>query len=696
VLRLFLLRYTSSAMVCTNISLFFILMSSPLCAQVKWDGEGGDGRWNNPLNWSGNTIPGVTDDVLLDNSFVTGNYNVDIPAGASTVVIKTLSIEPVLPAIIQLTVATGNVAIPALHVTGPGNGISIHDGGVFINASSLTAGATIDVPDSLRIYNGGYYRHATRSAHASLVNVLSKAPGTELGTFEFDVPGGPYTFAATNRTYGILKFSATASGGSQVYNTIGGGALTINGDLVIQNGVTINIDLTNNIYVNRHFIQYGGIVNLASQPNATVLYIKGDIEQQAGTITETSSGLPAIELRGNSHQYLKLDGNILNSVSFRLNNSNGATLRSNVLLPFNLTLVSGNITANGFLLTLLAGCSLTTDSATGNSFINGRLRKEGLAGSPFFFPVGKGTTRRWLAMKNVTGSATVEFFPANPRLIESSLGTGIDHISGMEYWTIETDAMSTARVELSFDNVNSGGVTGLSSLRVANLVGNRWENAGNTMTTGAVGIGSVMSDDVILNTAGGAKYFTLASSEPAQNPLPQRLLSFSARAVDKGILFNWKVPVNFQAAYYELEQSVGEEKFATVARLDALAGLYQYTFQYSTDVNQSIWRLKVVDRDGVVSYSKLVNTAVVMGHKGVSLWPSIAHDKATLLINANEKHVACVDVYDVNGCLLFKINSNLNAGHNYIALDLSRLRAGMYVLSVTNGKEIDIVKFVKQ
>lgn len=36
-----------------------------LLAAVSWDGGGGDTLWSNPLNWSGNALPGVSDDVTI-------------------------------------------------------------------------------------------------------------------------------------------------------------------------------------------------------------------------------------------------------------------------------------------------------------------------------------------------------------------------------------------------------------------------------------------------------------------------------------------------------------------------------------------------------------------------------------------------------------------------------------------------------
>ena len=392
---------------------------------------------------------------------------------------------------------------------------------MFVNSSGSSSNASIVVNDSMQINNGGQYTHNTRSSHAVLVSSLSKAPGTEKGIFEFDVPGGGYTIASTKRTYGTLIFSSNASAGSQVYASSAASALTINGDFIINAGVTINLDLTAATIIYGNFIQKGGIFNLASQPNSNTIFIKGDLTQTAGTITETSTGLPAIELNGTVNQKITLNGAIVNSVDVKINNMAGITLLSGLVLPYHLNLINGIVNTNSFLVTLPAGCGLQADSLNNNSFINGALRKEGLAATDhFLFPVGKDITQRWLELKNATGNYTVEFFKANPNTLATVVGTGIHHTSSIEYWSIKADASPApaASVELSFDNVNSGGVTDMATLRVAQLVSGVWTNMGNSSTTGTAGSsGSVVSNPINMFDP-SVRYFTLASSDEFQNP----------------------------------------------------------------------------------------------------------------------------------------------------------------------------------
>ena len=48
-------------------------------AIVAWDGGGNDFNWNNPLNWSGDVLPGSGNDVIID--FGANDFTVAISGG---------------------------------------------------------------------------------------------------------------------------------------------------------------------------------------------------------------------------------------------------------------------------------------------------------------------------------------------------------------------------------------------------------------------------------------------------------------------------------------------------------------------------------------------------------------------------------------------------------------------------------------
>lgn len=678
--------------------IFVLLLSLSLASQVRWDGEGGDGQWNNAANWTGNMLPSVTDDVLLDNNFVSGNYTVTLPI-ASAVSIRTLHLTPATGNMIRLEILPTSTITPAFTVTGPGYGLTIDNGGVFVNASGATSSSAIAVRDSLRINNGGQYIHRTRTTHAAMVSLLSKQQGTENGIFTFNVPGGGYTIASTNRTYGTLVLSSEASGGSQSYATTAANPFTINGNLVIENGVILNLNVNAATRINGHLMQEGGVFNLASQANKNTIFIKGNCIQTAGSITETGSGLPTIELNGTNNQDVQI-ASISNNVAMRVNNSAGVSLLADLSLPYQLQLVNGTINNPSFLLTLQAGCSLVADSLPNNRFINGTLKKEGLLGNEhFLFPIGKGSTKRWIALKNVTGNITAAFVKSNPAALATAPVNGIHHTSSIEYWSVKADTVSLtpAKIELSFDNVNSGGVTDLAALRVAQMVGGAWTESGNTATSGSAGAaGSVVSND--LPAFGTIDYFTLASSLAFQNPLPLDLLSMDVNATINGVIVNWEIAASSQAVHFALQTSSDDLRYTTIAHIDAQHNqvLYNYTDK-KVLTGSRYYRLQMIDKDSTISYSKKMIVGIdAVAVNPVRLWPSPVRSNATLSVQGHATSAARVGIYNMRGQLIQTKEVWLAKGINNISLQLAALPAGAYVLRLTSHvQQFASLQFIK-
>ena len=52
-------------------------------SQKRWDGGAGDNLWSSRLNWETDSLPVLSDSVLLDNSLISGNYSVILPHGGS-------------------------------------------------------------------------------------------------------------------------------------------------------------------------------------------------------------------------------------------------------------------------------------------------------------------------------------------------------------------------------------------------------------------------------------------------------------------------------------------------------------------------------------------------------------------------------------------------------------------------------------
>ncbi|MFM9911089.1 MAG: hypothetical protein ACKVOW_17240 [Chitinophagaceae bacterium] len=676
------------------------LISLFLCfnlqAQKKWDGEGGDNSWNTASNWEGNTLPASTDDVLLDNSLVTGSYRVQLPDQA--VSINSIAISPSGSDSIRVILPSTNTVIPGLTVTGAG-GIRVFRNGLFINSSGGSPGAAIVVVDSIWIYNGARFIHNTTNSHASYISRISRIPGTERGVFEFDVPGpASYTISLSGRNYGSFELSSFASGGTKSYLSNGITTATIRGDFIINSGVNYSLDFSGDLLISGLLFNKGNF-NLASGPNNNSIKIRGQLIC-SGTITESSIGLPVIELNGVIIQDISITGSINNSISIKMNNAAGAVLRSPVSLPYKLVLANGKIISTASqMLSLQSNCTIQADSTNSSSFIDGPLQKIGLNNTNYFlFPIGKGQVQRWIELKNATGNFTVEFFKNNPYGLAATMGNGIDHISQIEYWSIEAGNGAAAKVELSFDNVNSGGVTNVSDLRVAHLVGTTWIDEGNSNTTGSAGAAGSVTSNALSPFATVDKYFTLASSQQNQNPLPLQMIFFAVRQNSSGIELTGKFSNDLTASTFDIEYSRDGHFFQTLKRIP----LTQNNFIFIDKENRLIdhvcyYRIHVTGVFGNHYYSNII--PCYSAKKRVSLTGIMVQGfNATCIIKINSSIKAPMTLYLVNniGQLISKIQCQLMLGTQEVSLPVQRISAGLFhVFGVSSGIKTNLLKFFK-
>jgi len=295
---------------------------------VKWDGGASTTAWSDAANWSGNAVPGSTDIVVLDNSYVSGSYSVILPSGSVKTTFLKLSITPTLPNTITLTLpventygASNDAGLVVGDNTSSTDDIIINEGGVLVNSSGGSAGNGIQVNGiangTCRINNGGKYIHNSARSTAGIVPLLSTTVGTETGIFEYDAPGtSSYSLSASGRTYGSLTL--TRSSGAATYTSTGGSALTIKGNFTINSGVTYTTTMT-------------GALNIA-----------GNLTNNSATLTIAST--QAVNFNGVSTQIISGVNNVTFAGATTI--ANGSTLSISKGLGVT---VSGAFTNNGTL-----------------------------------------------------------------------------------------------------------------------------------------------------------------------------------------------------------------------------------------------------------------------------------------------------------------------------------------------------------
>jgi hypothetical protein len=301
---------------------------------------------------------------------------------------------------------------------------------------------------------------------------------------------------------------------------------------------------------------------------------------------------------------------------------------------------------------------------------------------------------RWLELKEVSGDFTIEFFKANPYNLSSTM-SGIDHVSTIEYWTVESTGPASAKVELSFDNVNSGGVTDMTSLRVAQLIVS-WTNRGNTATTGSAGSAGSVTSNLISSFDINSRNFTLGSMVPNENPLPVKWLRLSVTRGQHQLEFRWTIPPNWQLREFILEGSNDGSHFNTLTKKDFDERFQTYN-QLTPDDEERymLFRIKAIERDGGIFFSNQVG---VPGRDYIS-WRAHPVTSTELCIWILASKPTSLNVVLVNnyGQVLLNRKINVLAGSQQTLIGIPNLNPGSYQLIGFNEVlRAKVIRFMKK
>lgn len=674
-----------------------LLLSMKAGAELRWTGFSANGLWADPGNWESGILPGPNDDVILDNSIHTLTYIVRLPDFA--VQVRSLQIVPSgslsitleLPITNLITSAAGSLLERAFTTTGTGYTIVLGRGAVFINASGSTSGYSLRLNDSLQILQGGKYIHRSRTGHAEIVQQLSRRSGTETGVFRFENPDAASTISLSDRVFGSLQLSASASASGLVsYSASGTNPVLIRGDLVLEQGASLALNFDDTINVAGNCNLSNAVLNLASGNRSAVLLLQGNWLQAGGTVRATNSQQKTgtILLKGRTLQLISNTGILADSVIVDIMNGAGVQLTEQLRCPHGFRLSQGSLkTSRSNMLVLGNDCWLKVDSLAPSNFVDGPMTKQALNGGYFFFPVGRNGRQRWLATRGVSGDLTVEYHPETAYIIGTSLGAGIDHISQVEYWGVGNSIPANGQVELFYDHNLSGGVSELVSLRVAAFSGGLWKDAGNAATSGAAfASGSVTSLITPLpNTQ--ENYFTLASSSSFTNVLPVLFLDLWLDRTLQSWNCNWRVEYDRDIMQYEIELSTDGIKSEQMAILSA--GHQQQYFRYTlpSGWEQGYCRIKAIQFNGKSSYSDWVQFRQQSpGTEDLRL--VYQQGGRNIQVESNIDQSIHLQLFDGMGRLLVSKNCRVFRGISVLQISSHALPAGIYRILLSDNKKM--------
>jgi chondroitin-sulfate-ABC endolyase/exolyase len=179
-------------------------------------------------------------------------------------------------------------------------------------------------------------------------------------------------------------------------------------------------------------------------------------------------------------------------------------------------------------------------------------------------------------------------------------------------------------------NLNGSAVTGLW----AALSGNP---AGASVSTTINGLATV----TFSNSATVSPYYFVFTNNGCTDTmeiaitfvLPIKLVSFISREENCKINLDWLSATEQDFQQYEVEHSKDAISFFKVGTLLPKGNNSQYNFVYESDFGKSYFRLKMVDRDGSISYSNVVSVNNGCRDRLVEVYPNPAKNIVTVNVS---------------------------------------------------------------
>ena len=219
------------------------------------------------------------------------------------------------------------------------------------------------------------------------------------------------------------------------------------------------------------------------------------------------------------------------------------------------------------------------------------------------------------------------------------------------------------------------------------IIADIWTGAGSS-NPGAMGIAS--GNKLIFYANDGAEINTYRL-DSAVTALPLLLGNFTARLAGKSVVLNWNTLQEINTANFSIQRSTNANYFTTIGNVAAAGNssipkYYTYTDGtiFNTPVNEYFYRLKIEDRDGNISYSK-INPVNIQQNTVLNISPNPVTNNLLINFDNTVSGKVYIKVTNAAGQVVLSQMQN-NTGGQTVILPLGNFAAGAYFVEVQAGQ----------
>lgn len=239
-------------------------------------------------------------------------------------------------------------------------------------------------------------------------------------------------------------------------------------------------------------------------------------------------------------------------------------------------------------------------------------------------------------------------------------------------------------------------------------------NAASTANGGAAGLSYGAATTNSFNASAGVAGILTQTFPASQLPpnmqtcqsaiLPATILSFDASYVSaNNVKVAWTTTDEINASYFEVERSTDNANFIGVAQVNAsesLSPVHDYVINdqlYNISGNIVYYRLRIVDKDGKYSYSKVVPVKLDTPESSLSVYPNPVDSYTILNMVSDKSATGILRLIDNSGKQILTKSFTVTTGNNSVMVDqLGNLPKGIYVIQVMINNNLYNQKVVKR
>jgi carboxypeptidase T len=179
--------------------------------------------------------------------------------------------------------------------------------------------------------------------------------------------------------------------------------------------------------------------------------------------------------------------------------------------------------------------------------------------------------------------------------------------------------------------------------------------------------------------------------------LPVDFISFNGRLLTNGtVQLDWQASADQQHDYFEVERSADRNTFISLGKITT-APPCSFT-DVTVRQGNNYYRIKQVDKNGTVSYSKVINIIYNKGKIDFILYPNPVTDVLNLQIDADKPANYFVTITDLFGKKVYDKKITPAMSGTTMRINLQDKSAQVYILTIRNEQQEVVVtqKFIKQ